>query len=136
MNQNNAPLPDISETTTGGEGGTIGLPAFYPLSGTVTKLDRRALANDARVVVTLSNVSRADAPAIVLGRRTIELGGKQLPVNWEFGVSLNNIRPNGRYALRAQVYENGKLTYTTDCFIGVTPENAGDKRELLVRRAS
>lgn len=131
-----APQPDISETATGGENGNIGLPAFYPLNGTVTKLDRRALSSDARVVVTLSDVSRADAPAVILGRRTIELKGQQLPVKWEFGVSLNKIRPNGRYALRAQVYESGKLTYTTENFIGVTPENAGDEREILVRSAS
>lgn len=135
MNEN-ASQPDISGTTSGGEGGTIGLPAFYPLNGTVTKLDRRALTNDARVVVTLSDVSRADAPSVILGRRTIELKGQQLPVKWEFGVSLNKIRPNGRYALRAQVYEGGKLTYTTDTSIGVTPENAGEAREILVRRAS
>ena len=128
--------PDISETTTGGEDGTIGLPAFYPLSGTVTKRDRRALAPDARVVVTLSDVSRADAPAVVLGRRTIELKGRQLPVEWDFGISLNKLKPTGRYALRAQVYEDGKLSYTTDSFIGVTPENAGESRELLVRAAS
>lgn len=80
MNEN-ASQPDISETTTGGEGGTIGLPAFYLLNGTVTKLDRRALLPDARVVVTLSDVSRADAPSVVLGRRTIELKGQQFPVN-------------------------------------------------------
>ena len=126
-------LPDISETTTGGEGGTIGLPAFYALSGTVTKRDRRALLPDARVIITLSDVSRADAPAIILARRTLELKGQQVPVKWDFGVSLNKIRPNGRYSLRAQIYESGKLSYSTDTFIGVTPENAEETRELLVK---
>lgn len=126
--------PDISETTSGGNG-EIGLPAFYPLHGTVTKLDRRALSPDARVVVTLSDISRADAPAVVIGRRTIELKGRQLPVKWEFGVSLNKIKATGRYALRAQVYEDGKLSYTTDTFVGVTTENAGKMRELLVKAA-
>ncbi len=123
--------PDISD----GASGSINLPSLYLLNGTVTKRDRRALLPDARVVVTLSDVSRADAPAVVLGRRTIHLKGQQLPVKWEFGVSLNKIRPNGRYALRAQVYEGGKLTYTTDTFVGVTSENADEARELLVKSA-
>ncbi len=103
------------------------------LHGTVTKLDRRALLPDARVVVTLSDVSRVDAPAVQIASQTVELRGRQLPVAWRFSFRADRMKPTNKYALRAQVLEGGKLSYSTDTFLGVTAQNLNDKRELRVR---
>jgi putative lipoprotein len=109
------------------------MPTIGLLTGSVTKLDRRALSPNARVVITLSDVSLADAPAKEMYRVETALRGAQLPYSFRMSVRADLLKPQGRYALRAQVFENGRLTYTTDRFHGVTRENLTQKRELIVR---
>ena len=109
-----------------------GVPAFA-LNGEVLKLDRRALAPDAIVEITLSDISLADAPEKVLASFKSPLKGSQLPEPFEFGVAKTALLPRHRYNLRARVTEGGKLTYITDTAILVTPENVGQKWQLLVK---
>jgi uncharacterized lipoprotein YbaY len=113
------------------------MPMLALVKGQVMKLDRRGIAPDAEVEVTISDVSRADAPAEVLSQRKFSLEGKQLPFNFELPVRVDNVKmkPNGRYSISAKVFENGKLTYITDTFTAISRENADKPFELRVTRA-
>lgn len=103
------------------------------LRGTISKLDRRALLPDARVKVMLLDVSRADAPARELASDSFT--GRQLPIAWTLTVDTATLGAPGRYVLRAQIYENGKLSYTTEAAHSVTPANAQIAHELRVKSA-
>ena len=102
------------------------------VSGTVTKRDRRGLAPDAQIEVTVADVSLADAPAKVVGRQTFSNDGKQMPLAFAVPVKAGDILANHRYSLSVRVTEGGKLTYITDTLIRVTPENKGDAFEVTV----
>ncbi|MFN8473678.1 MAG: YbaY family lipoprotein [Anaerolineae bacterium] len=82
------------------------------VTGTVGKLDRRALAPTAVLEVSLQDVSLADAPAKVIGTQTLENFG-QLPVDFSVSYNPADIQDNHRYSVRATIKEDGKLTYTS-----------------------
>jgi putative lipoprotein len=100
--------------------------------GTIMKRDRRGLAPDTQIEVTVSDVSLADAPAKVLGRQTFTNDGKQMPLQFSVPLKADDIKANRRYALLVRVTEGGKLTYITDTHISVTPENWSTKFEVNV----
>jgi uncharacterized lipoprotein YbaY len=112
------------------------MPMLAVVKGQVTKLDRRGIAPDAEVEVTISDVSRADAPAEVLAQKKFSLGGKQLPLNFELPVRVDSVKmkPNGRYSISAKVYEGGRLSYITDTFTSISRENADKPFNLRVTR--
>lgn len=118
-----------------GTGGKIDRPLTTrkpDVYGTVTKLDKRGMAEDAEVEVQLLDISLADAPARVLATQRFKLNGKQLPARF----ALNGeeaLDPKLRYSLSARVYEGGKLSYITDTVNMVGTENAEEPFELLVR---
>ncbi|RZI55986.1 MAG: lipo-like protein [Pseudomonas sp.] len=100
--------------------------------GIIMKRDRRGLAPDTQIEVTVSDVSLADAPAKVVGRQTFTNDGKQMPLEFSVALKGDDIKANRRYALLARVTEGGKLTYITDTHIPVTPENWSTKFEVKV----
>ena len=61
------------------EGADAQTPASAKITGTVTYLQRSALPPDAVLIVRLEDVSRAGAPALVLGENTIAFAGRQSP---------------------------------------------------------
>ncbi|RZA01737.1 MAG: DUF4399 domain-containing protein, partial [Moraxellaceae bacterium] len=99
---------------------------------TITKRDRRALAPDTQIEVTVADVSMADAPAKVLGRQTFSSDDKQVPLQFSVALKGGDIKANRRYALMVRVTEGGKLTYITDTHIPVTPENWNTKFEVNI----
>ncbi|MFN8498564.1 MAG: YbaY family lipoprotein [Anaerolineae bacterium] len=86
--------------------------AAAAVTGTVGKLDRRALAPSAVLEVSLQDVSLADAPAKVIGTQTLQDFG-QLPVDFSVSYNPADIQDNHRYSVRATIKEDGKLTYTS-----------------------
>ena len=122
------PMPNPQPSTVEEDPNT----AKESVSGTVTKRDRRGLAPDAQIEVTVADVSLADAPAKVVGRQTFSNDGKQMPLAFAVPVKAGDILANRRYSLSVRVTEGGKLTYITDTLIRVTPENKGDKFEVTV----
>jgi putative lipoprotein len=86
----------------------------YKLSGQVSKLDRRGLMPNAKVIVELRDVSLQDAPSKLLGTSEIELNGKQLPASYDMTLVGFDLDPRGRYAVSAKVFEDGKVSYLSD----------------------
>jgi len=96
------------------------------VTGTATYRERIALPPDATLEVVLQDVSRADAPAIELGRvETTGLGSP--PYTFEVAYDRSAIDDRHVYAVRAAVYVDGRLAFTTDRFhpviTGGSPEN-------------
>lgn len=92
----------------------IGAGAAYAetrtLSGTVTYRERMALPPDARVTVQLQDVSRADAPAQVLGE-TVIAPPLQVPVPFRLEYDDGAILPGHSYALQARITRGGTLMF-------------------------
>src|SRR5262245_1381599 len=83
------------------------------VTGTATCRERLALPPDAVFEAMLLDVSRADAPAGVLGRTTTDPAG-QPPFRFEIAYDDTAVQPGRRYAVRATVKHQGRLLFTTD----------------------
>jgi copper homeostasis protein (lipoprotein) len=83
------------------------------LQGTATYRERIALPPDAVFEVELQDVSRADAPAVVLGRKTLDPAG-QPPFRFEIDYDDVAVQAGHRYTVRATVKQQGQLLFTTD----------------------
>ena len=98
-------------------------PQNVTVRGQISKLDRRALRSDARIEVSLSDASGADAGASTLALQNIDLQGKQLPIDFALQVVPSDLKPNGQYTLSARVYEGGRLSYVTGALVDVSAQN-------------
>ena len=72
------------------------------VSGEILYRERIALSPDAVVHVQIQDVSRADAPATVVGEQTIRNPG-QVPIAFEVGYDGSDIEENHTYALAARI---------------------------------
>jgi putative lipoprotein len=88
-------------------------PQTATVTGTVTYRQRIALPPNAVVKVRLQDVSRADAPAILLDEQTIPTNGKQVPFPFTLNYNPSQIKPNHSYAVSAQIFIDGKLRWTS-----------------------
>jgi putative lipoprotein len=97
-----------------------------------------ALPADSTVTVRVEDVSRADAPAEVLGEQTIAAAGRQVPIPFELEIPGNLIQANHRYALRAEIRTGaGLLLFTTTSHHPVITEGAPTEGvDLMLQRVS
>jgi putative lipoprotein len=104
------------------------------LGGEVLYRERIALPDNAVVSVELADVSRADAPAAVIGKQEISPAG-QVPVKFEIRFDDSAIRPNMTYALQARITVDGELWFINDTHHGVDPL-AKEGQTILVKRVT
>jgi uncharacterized lipoprotein YbaY len=105
------------------------------VTGVVTYRQRIALLPEAIVRVQLQDVSRADAPAVVLGEQVIETMGRQVPFAFSIPYDPTAIDPRGRYTVRARI-ENaaGDLLWTsTQAYPVITMGNPTSDIEVIVQ---
>ena len=92
------------------------------VSGTVTYRERIALPPDAVLEVALVDVSRADAPAKVLGRQAIESPG-QVPISFVIEYDPADIQANHTYAVQARIREGDDLRWvSTEAYLVITDD--------------
>jgi len=90
------------------------LPAPATVQGTVTCREFVTFAPSSAVVtIQLVDVSRVDAPAVVLGEQIIEPAGRAVPLEFEIEYDPAAIAPDGVYALEANIMVDGRLLYQT-----------------------
>lgn len=82
--------------------------------GTVSYRERIALPEDAKITVTLADISLADAPSVVIGQTEFESQGFQSPFAFQIDYDPAKIIPNHRYAVSAHIEMHGKLRFITD----------------------
>lgn len=100
------------------------------LQGTASYRERIALPPDAVFEAELQDVSRADAPATVLGRSRLDPAG-QPPFRFEIAYDESAVQPGHRYTVRATVKHQGRLLFTTDRLHPVL-DGRGAPLELLL----
>lgn len=83
------------------------------LQGTATYRERIALQPDAVFEAELQDISRADAPATVLGRSKLVPAG-QPPFRFEIAYDDAAVQPGHRYTIRATIKHQDRLLFTTD----------------------
>jgi putative lipoprotein len=104
--------------------------AVNVIRGEVIYLERIALPPGAEVSVELEDVSRADAPAVVLASTRFEAEGGP-PYPFELTYDPADIDERMRYALRAAISLGDELLFTTDTH---HPPFAADEHDLRVRK--
>ena len=80
--------------------------------GSVSYRQRIALPDSALVTVRIVDVSRADAPAEVIGEAHIPTAGRQVPIPFEIAVPAARVAANHSYAAQARIEYDGKLRWT------------------------
>ena len=84
------------------------------VTGTVSYRERIALPPAATIRVQLVDVSRADAPAEVLGEQLIDAAGRQVPFSFEIPYDPARIDERMSYALQARIEDGDRLLFISD----------------------
>lgn len=99
------------------------------LTGTATYRERIALAPDSRLIVTISDVSLADAPSVTIAETEVKTEGKQVPLAFSLRYDPAKIDPRRSYAVSARILDGrGQLAWITDTRNTLPP--AGQSIEL------
>lgn len=101
--------------------------------GTIAYRERIALPPDAVIRVRLVDVSRADAPAVVIGEQSFEAGGRQVPFAFEIAYDAAKIDERMSYAVQARIEEDGQLRFISDQHYPVITRGAPTNVELVLR---
>ncbi len=91
------------------------------VQGTASYRERMALPPEAVFEAVIVDVSRADAPADVLGHVRLESPG-QVPIRFEIPYDASRILETHSYGVRAQITVGGQLWFATDRFYPVLTE--------------
>jgi putative lipoprotein len=111
------------------------VPATARVTGSVAYRQRVALAPDARLELQLLDVTRADAPAVVIAERTLEAPG-QVPIPFDLAYDAARIDGGHRYALAARITEGGALRFINDVSTPVITRGAPSDVALVLRMVS
>ncbi|MCY1202367.1 Type III secretion system lipoprotein chaperone (YscW) [compost metagenome] len=128
----------VLSACAGGSPGTPAQPAAAPLrvTGTVAYRERIALDPAAEVRVQLLDVSRMDAPSVVLAEQRIPANGKQPPFAFELSVDAARIDPRMRYAVAARITRGEQLLFINDTQYSVLTQGNGTSANLMLVRVA
>ena len=109
--------------------------AAATVTGTVTYRQRIALPPDSTVVVTLEDVSLADAPSTVIGGDMIRTSGQQVPIPYSVVYDPADIVAQNRYVVRAKIFYGDDLQWTsTTAYPVITQGGPTDDVEIMVQQ--
>ena len=91
----------------------VSLEARTQVTGIAAYKERIALPPDAVLVVTLEDVSKADARSEVLGQTRIEGLGSP-PFQFAIAYDPSRVVPRNRYVVRAKILAGGRLLFIAD----------------------
>jgi len=111
--------------------GEIAQPRTPAVTGTAAWLERIEFPLSAVFEAELEDISRADAPAISLGRTTMN-GPFSSPILFRIEYDPTKIDRSKSYAVRARLLVDGKLVLTTDRIYPVLSRGRGPAVELLL----
>lgn len=105
------------------------------IEGSATYRERMALPPDAEFEAVLQDVSRADAPAMELGRATIP-SAPIPPIRFTIPYDAAAIVPSHSYAVRAAIRVDGQLWFTSDTHHPVLTRGAGNTVDIVLERVA
>ncbi len=100
--------------------------------GTVTYRQRMALPRNSILNISLVDVSLADAPSTTIAEQKVELGNQQVPIPFEIKFNPNQINSRRRYAVRAEISNNGRLLFTTDTNYPVLTQGSSNTVDITL----
>lgn len=104
------------------------------VKGNVVYLERMALPANAKVEVTLDDVSLADAPSRVIARTAfVAKGGSPIPFALKFNP--DKLDKRNRYALQARITADSQLLFVTATLHPFFPGKKNDT-QIMVQRVS
>jgi putative lipoprotein len=135
---------ETTPATKAAEGGHETAPATKAavaaettVKGQVTYLERIALPADAVVTVQLQDVTKADAPAVVVAEQAIKPEGKAPPYAFSIPYDANKINAKGVYAVSVKIEYGGKLQYINTSRVPVITNGAPvDAGTIVLSKAS
>ncbi|USD66135.1 YbaY family lipoprotein [Vibrio sp. SCSIO 43136] len=105
--------------------------AVATIVGTVSYRERIALPENAKVTVTLQDISLADAPSVEIARTEFDSFGFQSPFAYQLDYDPSKIIENHRYSVSARITVDGQLKFITDTVYSViTDGNETDEVDL------
>ncbi|MEP0965972.1 YbaY family lipoprotein [Leptolyngbya sp. SLC-A1] len=111
-------------------------PNSASVTGTVSYLPRIAMPPNAILEVSLVDVSRADAPAVVLASQSVVFGDRQVPIPFELVYSPDQIDPRLSYAVQARIIVDGDLRFTTTSRFAVITQGSPTNVDVRVEQIS
>lgn len=102
------------------------------VSGRVTYRVRMALPPHAVVEVTLNDVGRADAAAVVLASQAIRVGERQVPIPFELVYDPQQIDPRSSYTVQARITVDGQLRFINTTATPVITRGNPNQVEVMV----
>jgi putative lipoprotein len=106
------------------------------VSGTVSYRERIALDPAAEVRVQLLDVSRMDAPSVVLAEQRIRADGRQPPFAYTLQVDAARIDPRMRYAVAARIVRGEQLLFINDTQYSVLTQGQGMRADMVLVRVT
>lgn len=104
------------------------------ITGSVGHADATAPPSGAVIRVQLLDVSRVDAPSVVVGERRIPVDGQRLPVMFDIPYDASRIQARNTYAVRAWLEDaQGRMRFTTDRRYAVITQGAPTHVDLVMR---
>jgi copper homeostasis protein (lipoprotein) len=102
------------------------------ISGTIFYRERILLRPGSRLEIALEDVSRADAPALVIAEQAITDPG-QVPVSFELPYEPSAIDERMSYSMRARILgADDQLLFINDTHIPVLTRGAGSEVEIML----
>ncbi|WP_407332537.1 YbaY family lipoprotein [Enterovibrio sp. 27052020O] len=89
-------------------------PDMATVNGDVYYLQRIALPDNAKLTVTLADVSHADAPMEVISSQSYMTEGQQVPLPFSLSYSPSEIKPGHTYTVSARIEVDGQLLFISD----------------------
>lgn len=99
----------------------------------VSYRERILLTPEHVISVRVEDVSRADAPAVVVGEASRRTDGRAPPFELTVDVPADRIDPRNEYAVRAEIREpGGALRFTTDTRHAVLTRGAPNRADIML----
>jgi putative lipoprotein len=109
-------------------------PGANRVTGTVTYRERIALPPTAVVTVRLVDVSRADAPSVLVAQQVIHTAGQQVPFEFALDYDPSRILASNTYAVQVRIEDGGRLLFISDTMNPVITRGAPTRVDIVVRR--
>ena len=106
-------------------------PVMDKITGTLTYRERMMLSPEAVAKVSLQDVSIADAPARIIAEIEISEPG-QVPIPFELEYDPAEIDERMSYSVRAQIFDRGRMMFTSDTHNPVITRGAGKELEITL----
>jgi|WetSurMetagenome_2_1015567.scaffolds.fasta_scaffold16685_2 putative lipoprotein len=95
---------------------------FATVTGTVECKDTTKFGSDTSVEISILDVTKADAPAITLGKQVFR-DFKSFPFAFEVPYVPSAVKPGHRYILSVRILVSSRLSYITDTAIPILGDN-------------